>query len=615
MPNRQPAFRLTPAAPPIRVTPIFDQALAFHRAGLLAEAEQLYRRVLQAQPRHFDSLHMLGVIAHQRGEHARAVEQIDAALKTNARAYAAYNNRGLALKELGQLEEALASFRKAIRLKPDFAEAFYNCGIVLKELKQFAEAAASFEKAIATRPDYTSANYHRGDLLVSLQRHEEALQSFDRALALNPRHIDAIIGRANVLDKLGRPRDALAGLDNALAIEATHAGAVAGRAVMLRKLGCFDEALAACDRLLASDSANISGLTVRAEAMAHMGRHEEAVATLDRIIALRPEQIETKWNKSLLCLALGRFGEGWPLYEHRWEGAKNLAPRGYGQPRWNGGAVNGTLLIWGEQGLGDEILFAGMIAEVAVRTPSVVLEVEPRLEKLFARSFPEVSVIPRLPELYSGRIDAQEPMGGIGRYLRPSWDSFPRRSEGYLVADPARACALRARLAGDGQRIVGLSWFSRALIDGQSRSAKLADLEPLLRLPGCRFVDLQYGDTQDERDTIGRELGIEVERLADIDNTNDIDGLSALITACDAVVTVDNTTAHLAGALGRPTWVMVPYGHVRIWYWFRDRDDSLWYPRVHVRRQASSELRAHAVSALTREISLFLDSTPAEARR
>ena len=133
--------------------------------------------------------------------------------------------------------------------------------------------------------------------------------------------------------------------------------------------------------------------------------------------------------------------------------------------------------------------------------------------------------------------------------------------------------------------MVGLSWISKAPIGGEQKSARLADFAALLRSPGYRFVDLQYGDTGAEREAVERELGIRVERLPDIDNTNDLDGLAALMGACDAVVTVSNTTAHLAGALGRPTLVMVPHGHARIWYWFRDKDESPWYPRVRVRRQ------------------------------
>jgi hypothetical protein len=288
-------------------------------------------------------------------------------------------------------------------------------------------------------------------------------------------------------------------------------------------------------------------------------------------------------------------------------------PRAYTQPRWSGERLDGTLLVWGEQGLGDEILHASMVSDLIARTPSIVLEVEPRLVALFARSFPALRVVALGTELYAGRFEAQEPLGSLGRRFRLRWEDFPRREHGHLVADAAPAQALRRRLAGDGRAVIGISWVSKAPTGGASKSAKLADFAALLRVPGCRFVDLQYGDTAAERAALARELGITVERLPDIDNTNDIDGLAALMTACDAVVTVSNTTAHLAGALGRPTWVMVPHGHARIWYWFHDRDVSPWYPRTRVHRQRSGEPWAEVVASVATDVSALVASARSRA--
>ena len=403
--------------------------------------------------------------------------------------------------------------------------------------------------------------------------------------------------------------EALADVEAALARVPEHAGALVTRGVLLRKLRRSADALASCEHALALRPDDPDALTVRADLLTDLERFDDAIATLDRIIALKPDDVAAKWNKSLICLGLGRFQEGWPLYEHRWAGGKGLVPRGYTQPRWNGGRVDGTLLVWGEQGLGDEILHASMLPDVMARTPSVVFEVEPRLAPLFARSFPGVRVIACQPELYAGDVEAQEPLASLGCVLRRSFEEFPRRDRGYLVADAARTLALRTRLASDGRRVIGLSWVSKAPVGGASKSARLTDFEALLRLPGCRFVDLQYGDTGEERAALARDLGIVVERLGDIDNTNDLDGLAALMSACDAVVTVSNTTAHLAGALGRPTFVMVPHGFARIWYWFHDRGQSPWYPRVAVRRQQGGQPWADVVAAVAREVSALVDST------
>ncbi len=156
--------------------------------------------------------------------------------------------------------------------------------------------------------------------------------------------------------------------------------------------------------------------------------------------------------------------------------------------------------------------------------------------------------------------------------------------------------------------MIGLSWVSRNPFV-RAKSAALRDLKAVLRLPNCRFVDLQYGDTRAEREAVAQEFGIAVERLPDVDTTNDIDGLAALIGACDAVVTVSNTTAHLAGAVGATTWVMVPHGHSRFWYWFRDYADSPWYPRVHVRRQSRGQPWSEVARAIASEAATFMTTT------
>jgi len=544
---------------------------------------------------------LLGKALIHLGRNEEALASFDRALAIGAATADLHGGRADALVALERREEAVQSYDRALALKPGSVNDWCNRGAVLHDLGRYEQAAENFGRAIALAPDFAPAHYNHGNALAALKRHEPALASLERAIALEPGYADAHNNRANALDQLGRDVDALAAVDRALTIEPAHRAALVTRAIILRKLGRADDALASCDRALSLSADDIDALTVRGDALVDLERFEQAAASFDRVIALDPDAAGPKWNKSFICLGLGQFPEGFALYEHRWAGAKGLVPRAYRQPRWNGARVDGALLVWGEQGLGDEILHASMIPDLMQRTPSLTLEVEPRLVTLFARSFPGAKVIPLGPALDAGPFAAQEPIAGLGRHFRMSWEAFPKRERGYLVADEARTRALRQRL-DDGRPVIGLSWVSKAPIGGEQKSARLADFAALLRTPGYRFVDLQYGDTHTEREEVERELGIRVERLADIDNTNDLDGLAALMCACDAVVTVSNTTAHLAGALGRPTWVMVPHGHARIWYWFRDRRESPWYPRVRVRRQQRGQPWSELIAAVAAEV-------------
>lgn len=580
---------------------LYRDALSACEQGRVADGVAILNRARALTPDQPRIHALLGQALVHLGRHQEALAAFDQALALGAAGAGLHGNRADALAALGRRDEAVQGYDRALAIKPDSVNEWCNRGAVLQELGRYDEAAASFQRAVALAPEFAPAHYNRGLVFAALKRHGEALASFDRALALAPDYADAHNNRANALDQLGRQVDALAAADRALALAPAHRPALVTRAIILRKLGRAADALASCDRALALMADDADTLIVRGDVLIDLERFDEAVAAYDRVIALDPDGVAAKWNKSLLCLGLGRFQEGWALYDYRWQGQKGLSPRPYHQPRWNGGRVDGPLLIWSEQGIGDEILHSGMIEDVLGRTDEVVIEAEPRLQGLFKRSFPRAKVIPFSDALYRGEVRAQVAMGSLGRFFRNGWGDFPQRERGYLVADPARAQGYRRRLAADGKALIGLTWKSRA-ISGKSKSTTLDEIEGLLRLPGCRFVDLQYGDTRAEREAAERELGIRIEHLDDVDNMNDIDALAALIAACDCVVAVSNVTAHLAGAIGQRTWVMVPHGSGRLWFWFHQGEDSPWYPRVHVRRQKPAQSWSDLVASFTGEV-------------
>ena len=585
---------------------LLEEATALCRQGRPAEGIDVVRKVLALDPAEARAHRLLGMALSQLGRDAEALASLDQAIACQPNFADAYGARADVLLNLGRRADAVESYRQALILNPRSIADWCNQGAALLSLGRPQEALASLDQPIALEPGFAEAYFNRGNALTQLGLHEQALEAFDRALAIVPNHADALNNRGNTLHELKRDQEALETLDRALLIKADHVPALVTRAAVLVALARLGEALTDCDRALAVAPGYFDALVKRGQILIELERFQDAVVALDQALAIQPDDTEAKWNKSLLCLGLGRFPEGWELYEHRWTAATGIRPRPYPQPRWNGGHVDGTLLVWGEQGLGDEILYASMMPEVASRATSVVLEAEPRLAPLFARSFPQVKVIPCRPDSYRGRVDAQVPMGSLGRYLRTSWDSFPHRDRGYLAADPALSGRLRERLASDGRIAIGLVWLSRSAATGKSKSAQLSELASLLRTPGCRFVDLQYGDTSSERRAIEQDLGVKVEHMDDVDNTNNIDALAALIAACDIVVSVSSGTAHLAGALGKPTWVLVPYGHGRLWFWFHEGERSPWYPRVRVKRQQRAQRWSDLADDIRTEISGFI---------
>jgi hypothetical protein len=285
----------------------------------------------------------------------------------------------------------------------------------------------------------------------------------------------------------------------------------------------------------------------------------------------------------------GDFAAGWDAYE--WRFRCDMQERALPWPVWNGGSLTDkSLLIHAEQGVGDEILFASCVPDVAKAAQQCVFECDRRLAPLFARSFHEVVVVPRredfqlTPDDVPVRVDERISAGSLPRFFRRAESDFPARS-GYLSADAAATKTWRARLqnAGPGLK-VGFSWRGGKSANLRARrSTELAQWAPIFSTPGVRFVNLQYDDDGEA----ARAQGAAVHDFSDLDRRNELDRLAALISALDLVISVDNSTVHLAGALGVPTWVLLPF--VADWRWMLDREDSPWYSSVRLFRKRRDE--------------------------
>ena len=327
----------------------FADGLARHKAGRLAEAEAIYRRVLARAPDHFDSLHLLGVIFHQRGHHAEAIRQIDLALQRNPRGDFAVNgrggasverkryadahyNRGNAFYELRRFEEALASYDQALTVRSGYAEALSNRGNTLKELKRLEEALASYDRALAVQPDLTEALLNRGATLDELKRFDEALASYDRALAAEPDLAEALLNRGNTLYELQRFDDALASYDRALTLQPDLVEALSNRGNTLKELKRLDEALASFDRALTVQPDLAAALSNRGNTLKELKRFDEALASYDRALALQPGYAQAHYNRGNVLQELKRFEEALASYDRALEllpdYAEALANRG-----------------------------------------------------------------------------------------------------------------------------------------------------------------------------------------------------------------------------------------------------------------------------------------------
>jgi thioredoxin-like negative regulator of GroEL len=413
----------------------------------------------------------------------------------------------------------------------------------------------------------------------------EAEQIYLQALAIDPHHPDALHLLGMIAFQTGRDVAAVDLIRKAIAIKGDAASYHSNLGNVLQSQGKLAEAGACYQRalVLKPDLAEVHlnlGNIFKAQ-----GDVDSSLACYRRALSLDPASAEAATAESMALLLKGDFASGWKNFERRWQTKDyDTQTRTYAQPPWKGEQLaSGRLLIWGEQGIGDEIMFAGMIPDVIRTGNRCVLDCDPRLQPLFSRSFPGVDVISGAdpashPEL---EIAAHLPSGSLPGLFRNSTAAFEATTSPYLVADTSAQSRFRARYA-DGRKLVGLACHTKNKKTGRSRSIDLTLLAPLFVRPGIRWVSLQYGD-RGALEEEARAANAPVLVDPEVDQLANLDDFAAQIAAMDLVITIDNSTAHLAGALGVPTWVLLPFAPD--WRWQLNCQGSPWYPTVRIFRQ------------------------------
>jgi tetratricopeptide (TPR) repeat protein len=590
MPETRHARPQPPAATAVHAK--FNQGLALHQQGKVADAARIYSEVLQQQPNHFDALHLLGVIAAQTSKTELAVELITKAVRLNAKVAAAHSNLGIALLHLKRPAEALASYDTAIALKPDFAEAHYNRGIALRDLQRPGEALASYDTAIALKSDNTEAHYNRGNALRDLKRPEDALASYDKAIALRPDHADAFNNRGAALLDLKRPAEALASCDKAIGLKPGHADAHNNRGNALRDLQRPEEALASHDKAIVLKPDFAQAHYNRGIALTELRRSEEALASYDKAIALKPDYADAHWNQSLGFLLLGRFEQGWRQFEWRKKLKAPLGLRSYGQPVWLGDEdiAGKTLFVYWEQGLGDTIQFCRYAKLAHARGAKVILSVQRPLVELLKENSPTIRIIG--PDEVPADFDYHCPLLSLPLALRTTLSNIPA-AIAYLKSNGEKSLFWKQQLGERNKPRVGLVWSGGFRPDqteawnfNSRRDIPLAKLA-VLKNPNIAFYSLQKGEpAESELAALIRDHWDGPDIIDLTARLHDFSDTAALMENLDLIISVDTSTAHLAGALGKPAWILNRFD--TCWRWFLERPDSPWYPTVKLYRQVKS---------------------------
>jgi len=521
-------------------------AVGLHRQGQLREAEKLYARVLKAAPDTFDALHLLGTIKAQAGQMGEALRLISAALKINPRA----------------------------------SEALVNLANVMHALKRDADALDCLDKALAIKPDDLHALQNRGSALLALNRPQDALTCFEQVVRKMPGNGEALLNRGVAKARLGHHMEALADFDAALALAPGHPNILYNRGNALLALDRNEEAIAAFDRVLATTPAHASAWNNRGRALQSLNRHAESVESFGKAIVQQKDYADAHFNQALSLLTLGDLTRGFEQYEWRWKrSGMTDTRRSYGRSLWLGEfpIPHKTILLHAEQGLGDTIQFARYAPLLARAGARIVLEVQPELKTLLGGLDGVASSHARGEKLPT--FDVHCPLGSLPLVFKTEPATVPADIP-YLHADEARLAKWRPVIEALPGKRIALAWAGQVNhANDRNRSIDLKLLEPLLTLDGFSYLSIQRDLRENDAAEMARHPNVTHvgDELADMADT------AAVAALVDLVIAVDTSVVHLAGALGRPVWVMLPF--TPDWRWTLTGEQSPWYPNAKLFRQ------------------------------
>ncbi|MHC4387901.1 MAG: tetratricopeptide repeat protein [Planctomycetota bacterium] len=595
----------------LTVDQVLDLAFSHYDSGGLQEAEQLCRRVLEKAPRQVDALQLLGAVLNQRGQYAEAVQLLaDAISQAPERAHL-HNNLGIALNRLERFEEAVSEFTRAIQIQPDSAKAHNNLGVALMELGRMDEATTACKEAIRLADDFKEAHNNLALVLKKKGDMEGAVASYERAVTLDPEYAEALSNLGMALMAQDRLKEATGNLLKAASLAPNSAEFQNNLGVLHNRQGHLQEAVAASEKAIAIRPHYVEAHNNLGTALMELGRFSEANAAFEKAIALDPECAQAHHNRSLVLLLTAQFEQGWAEYEWRWRHEGFSTPlRPFPQQRWDGSAENVKgLLVWAEQGIGDEVQFSGLIQHITSQGIDVVVECDPRLVSLLQRSFPGSIFLgrtnPPAPLPKDPPITHQIPMASLPRVLALSPDSMPFQNP-FMTPDKEKRDRFRSQYKSDGAHLlVGISYRSGNRQEGPKRSIDLDSWGPVLKTAGATFVNLQYGECSAELQAARDRFGVQVIEDKTVDSLTGLDTFAAQVAAMDLVISVDNSTVHFAGALGVKVWTMLPT--VPDWRWGLEGDTTRWYPTMRLFRQQQPRAWEPVISKVAQELTAFIN--------
>ena len=599
----------------------YNLAYALHKLNQLEASIEASKNALAIKYDFPEVMLNMGNVLHEQGKSEEALDWLQKALIISPSNAAVYFNMGNIQCDNQMLSAAVTSYKQALQLNPNYTVAHYNLGRAYMLQNMFDEALVAFFQAIKLQPDHLEAHVSAGNSLRELGKFDDAVKYYHLAQELDPDHASTYFNHGVVMHLIGNLDAAINLYQETTLHDPKHTEAYYSQALVLMDQGKYSETILSLEKLFLLNSEHADGYRLQGNAFLALNNPEEAIVAYKSALALDPMKAEIyemlgvalndvglfddafaaymdalaiEPNSELARNNLGKihwlrknFKRAFELMESRWVSQGKLIGQKFesNKSSWNG-EHGKDVFVWKEQGIGDQIMFSSILSELNEKSKKLTVECDERLIPLYERSFSKkIRFIDDRNKMTETNYDSDIAIGSLPKHFRHNLEDFKCVSEGWLKADPERTRDLRQKLLTDGtNKLIGISWFTNSAGGrSQLRSIPLDMLMGSLTEIDATIVSLQYGDASEERQIEINRDGKSLVKMSKIDTFDDIDGLAALISACDHVISIDNTTVHLAGALGKDTRVLLPA--VKDVRWGESGRESYLYDSVVLYRQ------------------------------
>jgi tetratricopeptide (TPR) repeat protein len=562
-------------------------ASKYHQQGNLQQAEIIYKEIINLQPNNLYVIQKLANISQDKGQIDEAIVYYQKAINLNPGDFGFYYNLANAFLEKGEIEQAILNYKETLRINPNFHWAYNNLGLTLKDIGQVDEAITHFQKAIELSPNFAFAINNLGNALQNKGQIDNAISLFQKTLQINPNNFESLNNLGNCLKDKGLIDEAITCYQRAIEINPTFADSFNNLGVTLQSQGQLDEAFAFYQKALQINPNNLESYCNIGTVMHEKGQPDEAFAFYQKALQINPNYANAHLNMAYFLLLLGNFKQGWKEFEWRWKTKEYLKnscfhrPVNFTQPILNRLDITGhTVLIYAEQGLGDEIQFIRYAPLVAQHGTKVIIECHKEISTLLRTIEGVEQFIVQGEPL--PHFDIQCPILTLPLVFNTTPENIPVNIP-YISVNSILIQKWKDKIQHDNSKLkVGIVWHGNPKHkNDRNRSMPFAHFSPFAKFTDITFYSLQKGKASEQ----ARNFSMGMKFIDLTEEINDFSDTAALIENLDLTMSVDTSVVHLAGALGKPIWTLLPFAPD--WRWMLNREDSPWYPTMRLFRQPS----------------------------